>query len=300
MIRNIYSVSVVVGSSKCNAKCSFCGGVPHRGDANEEDSETYENEVGLRTALRLAKQHGAWAISLTGSGEPTVSPKQVSRVLQIVQEEGPFPMVQLFTNGIRIGYEPEFVSQLQDWKELGLTTICMSIHDFDSSCVYGVPTPNPKEIVQRVKEAGLYTRATLVLHNGHIDTKSKYAKMIEFLSDCGCDMVTSWCVVNTDGSACAATPSLLERIKIAFHLRLKPLVMGQVWGGGIVAYRTENGRAIPVRHTSYVTKHSPYRSYVRQLVVFQNGRVSYSWHQDGFDVMGSSGETRGLCTKKWG
>ena len=102
-IDKIFSVSVVVGSNRCNAKCSFCGGRQHRASACGFDSSTYENEVGLRTALRLAKQMGAWTISLTGSGEPTLSPQQVSRVLKIVQEEGPFPIVQLFTNGIKIG-----------------------------------------------------------------------------------------------------------------------------------------------------------------------------------------------------
>lgn len=299
-IDKIFSVSVVVGSNRCNAKCSFCGGRQHRASACNRDSTTYENEVGLRTALRLAKQMGAWTISLTGSGEPTLSPQQVSRVLKIVQEEGPFPIVQLFTNGIKIGGDSwAFQSTLLEWKALGLSTICLSIHDFDSSSVYGVPTPKPADIIEWIHAAGLYVRATVVLQKGHIDSLCKYKQMLNFLAASGADMVTSWNVVNTDGSPCVATPSRWERLKLWLWLRTNPVVTGQVWGGGVYAFKALNGKTIPIRHTSYVTGHEAGNTFVRQLVVFQDGRVSYSWYQPGFDLMGSHKQiSQALCSGK--
>lgn len=54
------------------------------------------------------------------------------------------------------------------------------------------------------------------------------------------------------------------------------LCHGHVWGGGVYDY---NGAIL--RMTDYVTPHDPDLDYVRQLVVFQDGTVAYSWIKDG-------------------
>ena len=51
---------------------------------------------------------------------------------------------------------------------------------------------------------------------------------------------------------------------------------GHVWGGGVFDYK---GNIL--RYTDYVTKHDPKKDFVRQLVVFQDGTVAYSWVREG-------------------
>ena len=51
---------------------------------------------------------------------------------------------------------------------------------------------------------------------------------------------------------------------------------GHSWGGGVFDY---NGNIL--RYTDYVTKHNPTKDFVRQLVVFQDGTVAYSWIREG-------------------
>jgi hypothetical protein len=54
------------------------------------------------------------------------------------------------------------------------------------------------------------------------------------------------------------------------------LCHGHAWGGGVYDY---DGNIL--RLTDYVTKHDPKKDFVRQLVVFQDGTVSYSWIRKG-------------------
>lgn len=67
-IEKIYSVSALVGSSKCNANCSFCAARNLRQDAQSIMPVTF------KSAIKLSARYGGWSLSLTSSGEPTCSP----------------------------------------------------------------------------------------------------------------------------------------------------------------------------------------------------------------------------------
>ncbi|MEK6826997.1 MAG: hypothetical protein AABX99_00755 [Nanoarchaeota archaeon] len=54
------------------------------------------------------------------------------------------------------------------------------------------------------------------------------------------------------------------------------LCHGHSWGGGVYDYQ---GNIL--RITDYVTRHDPKKDFVRQLVVFQDGTVAYSWIKEG-------------------
>ena len=59
------------------------------------------------------------------------------------------------------------------------------------------------------------------------------------------------------------------------HINAK-ICHGHSWGGGVFDYK---GNIL--RITDYVTKHDPKKDFVRQLVVFQDGTVAYSWIRKG-------------------
>ena len=49
-----------------------------------------------------------------------------------------------------------------------------------------------------------------------------------------------------------------------------------MFGGGVYDYKGSI-----LRYTDYVTKHNPKKDFVRQLVVFQDRTVAYSWIREG-------------------
>ena len=284
-IDKIYSVSVVVGTAECNGNCSFCVGRYLRPHA-QEDGEIPRN---LDPALRLCSKYGGWSVSLTGSGEPTLSPNSVTNTLKRIDKlksEGVnFPFVNLFTNGIAIGFFKVFKTEwLPMWKDLGLTAVAVSIHSVDhykQAEAYGLkPEQYPKfeDIFDAIRSAGLTPRVTLLLRKGEIDNEKKYKEAVDILiNKYNIDMITSWPLANHDGSRADFTPSRLGMLKIRWWLKRNTIrVLGHAWGGGVYDYK---GRSL--RLTDYVSKHKPNANFIRQLVVFQDGRVAYSWFQEG-------------------
>ena len=280
-IENIYSVSALVGNGACNADCGFCAGKYLRPQAGK--NKLYDKN--LEAAIKLSARHGGWSLSLTSSGEPTCDPDSFTSALQIYQkcaQQGAyFPNVNLFTNGILFGSEKFCDKYLDAWRELGLNNIAVSIHSADEkeqALVYGVKSyPALETIVSNVEKHGLGVRATLLLRKGGVEDSSKYEEAVNALIEKRIRNITSWPIGNPDGTRTAYTPSRwnLFGIQRWLHKNAK-LCHGHVWGGGVFDY---NGTIL--RYTDYVTKHDPEKDFVRQLVVFQDGTVAYSWIKEG-------------------
>lgn len=280
-IEKIYSVSALVGDGRCNANCGFCAGKYLRPQA--KPNPNYEKN--LEAAIKLSARYGGWSLSLTSSGEPTCDPASLTRALDIYKkcaDQGAyFPNVNLFTNGILLGDE-EFCKQyLPEWKERGLTNVALSIHHPDEvrqAEAYGLQSyPQFEKIVSNVREHELGVRATLLLRKDGIDDAKSYGSAIEQLVEKGIDNITSWPIGNPDGTRNEYTPSRMGLFGIRrwLHKNAK-LCHGHEWGGGVYDYK---GNIL--RITDYVTKHDPKKDFVRQLVVFQDGTVAYSWIKEG-------------------
>lgn len=280
-IEKIYSVSALVGSNKCNANCSFCAAKDLRKDAvsNNKMPETF------KSALKLSARYGGWSLSLTSSGEPTCSPEAITNALKDYQEcakEGAyFPNVNLFTNGILMADNQFCDKWLPEWKDLGLTAVAVSIHDVDEfgqAKAYGLKYYPPFcKIFDNIRKHGLQCRATLLLRKDAIDNAIKYKRAIENLRWIDVENITSWCIGNPDATYNKFSPSFLGRMSIRLWLkRNAKLCHGHIWGGAVYDYK-----GTLIRLTDYVTKHDPKKDFVRQLVVFQDGLVAYSWIKKG-------------------
>lgn len=280
-IEKIYSVSALLGSKACNADCDFCAAKELKKVAPHDNLMP----ITYKSALKLSARYGGWSLSLTSSGEPTCSPLAVTNALKDYQEvsrEGAyFPNVNLFTNGILMGDDNYCARNLPAWKSLGLTAVAVSIHaisEVDQARVYGVKEyPSYKRIFENIRRHGLQGRATILLRKGAIDNADDYKRMIETLKNVGVENITSWPIGNPDGSSNEYSPSKWDLMRIRMWLKNNAkLCHGHVWGGGVYDYRGSL-----VRITDYVTKHDPNKDYVRQLVVFQDGTVAYSWIKEG-------------------
>ncbi len=282
-IEKIYSVSALIGNGSCNAGCDFCAGKYLRSQVKEEDKQKHLKN--LESAIKLSARYGGWSLSLTSSGEVTCDPDSLTEALttynKCANQGAYFPNVNLFTNGILLGDKDFCNKYLKNWKELGLTNIALSIHSVDETeqaKVYHLQNyPKLETIKKNVEDAGLGLRATLLLRKEGVDNSKKYHSAIDSLISKGIDNITSWPVGNPDGSRNEYTPSKLNILGIKYWLKKNAkLCHGHSWGGGVYDY---NGNIL--RITDYVTKHDPNKDFVRQLVVFQNGTVAYSWIKEG-------------------
>jgi hypothetical protein len=237
-------------------------------------------------AIKLSARYGGWSLSLTSSGEPSCDPDAVTKALVVYQKcarEGAyFPNVNLFTNGILFG-DAKFCDEwLPQWKTLGLTNVAVSIHSTDiakQAAAYGRKNyPNFADIFNNIRKHGVGLRCTLLLRKGEVDNAASYKNAITTLIDqYKVDNITSWPVGNPDGTRNEFTPSRFGILAIRMWLKMNAkLCHGHVWGGGVYDF---NGNIL--RLTDYVTKHDPRKDYVRQLVVFQDGTVAYSWIRSG-------------------
>ena len=76
----IQTFSIVAGSEACNARCPFCISkmtVAHGIDLKEPEV----NWRNLRKACLLAQACGVTTAMITGKGEPTLFPNQITRYL---------------------------------------------------------------------------------------------------------------------------------------------------------------------------------------------------------------------------
>jgi sulfatase maturation enzyme AslB (radical SAM superfamily) len=281
-IEKIYSVSALVGNGSCNANCDFCAGEYLRSQSKHEGPLYYKN---LESAIKLSARYGGWSLSLTGSGEPTCDPDAVTRALNVYKKcskEGAFfPNVNLFTNGILFADDNFCQNYLDLWKRLGLTNVAVSIHSVneeEQAKAYNLGSyPSLEKIISNIERRGVGVRGTLLLRKNGVDNPAKYEDAVHTLLDKGIDNITSWPVGNPDGTRNEYTPSwfALSGIKRWLHSHAK-MCHGHVWGGGVYDYK---GNIL--RITDYVTKHDPRKDFVRQLVVFQDGTVAYSWIKEG-------------------
>lgn len=280
-IDKIYSVSAVLGGPACNAKCPGCAGKVLRPDAKKVQNPN-QAPRNIVAASRLALNYGAWTLSLTSSGEPTLYPDAITDTLQTLKNEGvQWPYINLFTNGITIDENwGEMRPNLIKWKKLGLTSVVVSIHSTNSkknSGIYGVAPFSTKTVLDNIKSVGLCAKVVLLLGRDSVASLKEYIDSLNVLKSWGVGLITSWEIRANDGKRIKQSPSILEMLKIRAWLLLKTEnVMGHVWGGMVRNYRGMN-----VRLTDYVSKHKPSNDFLRQLVLLPGGVVSYSWYQKG-------------------
>lgn len=280
-IEKIYSVSALVGIGKCNGNCSFCAGIYLR----NQKLNQLQYDRSLESAIKLSARYGGWSLSLTSSGEPTCEPDSVTRALEVYAKccshGAYFPSVVLFTNGILLGDSKFCDKYLPIWKHLGLTSIAISIHEKDEllqAKAYGLDEyPTFRNIFDNIRKYGIGPRCTLLLRKNGIDSSSAYRDAVNKLLDLGIDNITSWPIGEPNGNRNEYTISRRGLWGIRLWLkRNAKLCHGHAWGGGVYDY---NGNIL--RLTSYVTKHKPRKDFVRQLVVFTDGTVAYSWIREG-------------------
>ncbi len=101
------ATAFVVG---CNLRCFFCWS-PRARDYPESYGEYYTPREVVNKLAKLCKTQGTTRARISG-GEPTIARKHLLELLKLVDEEKAIELFVLETNGILIGYDPNFAKDL--------------------------------------------------------------------------------------------------------------------------------------------------------------------------------------------
>jgi len=256
----VTSLSLFVGTGKCNAKCKHCAGVPLREYAPKTDGDVDLEH--LFQVLQECAAKGAHYLSITSSGEPTLSPESLTKVLQFIKDKKfRFSPINLYTNGIRIGEDLEFSNRfLPLWASLGLTSLYVTIHSIDEKVnakTYGVGQYPPlKLILERIHRAGLLMRANIMLHKAGIFSLQDFQLTTQHLLALGVDKISAWPIRN-----------LKDKVDLDLAPSIKVL-------GSIESWIKKQDLDERIKLTQAKGKKSKVGG---KLTLFPNGKLSSSW-----------------------
>lgn len=278
---NVLTYTAVVGTARCNLRCPFCVAVmtPHY---PKLDAINIPNLV---AGADLAVRGGATTFLITGKGEPTLYPDQVTEVLKAV--EGKFPIVELQTNGLRIA-SGELGRFLPEWKRLGLKTIAISVVHWDREVNAMM---NPREgvmpdlagMVEGLKYMGFTVRLSVVMVKGGIDDIAKFADFIKWAKANGVHQLTLRPVTRPDEADgkvsewirgnCVTTEFASECRQYLNERGTHLLSLG--FGAEVYDVDGQN-----VCLTNCLTLDETGKE-IRQLIYCSDGHIRYDWRYEG-------------------
>src|SRR4030043_452093 len=152
---HIQNFSIVAGSEACNARCPYCISkmTPKQGIELEEPQVNWRN---FRKGAILARNMRVPTVMITGKGEPTLFPEQISKFMSAL-EEFEFPFIELQTNGILLHeQEKKYEHYLKEWYDKGMRSVAISLAHYEPEKNKEIFMPHKKnDIESYVKENGV-------------------------------------------------------------------------------------------------------------------------------------------------
>ncbi len=293
-VMKIQTFSIVTGSEACNARCPFCISkmTAPQGVTLKEPEVNWRN---FRKACQLAKLSGVTTAMLTGKGEPTLFPDQITKYLEELQPYD-FPFIELQTNGIRLSDFMGYVggSLLYRWHDLGLTTIAISIVHHEAEANRRIYTPSRHHYIDlpvlvsllHQIRSGFSVRLACIMIKNCIDRPEALQKLIAFAKGHGVEQLKISPVNkpdfdrNQDPAAWDwtkenhVTPDQVKAITDFLEKR-GTLVMTLMHGAKVYDVGGQN-----VCLSECLTKDGS-SSDLRQLIFFPDGHLRYDWQYPG-------------------
>jgi hypothetical protein len=276
MKTNIFSV--VVGDSRCNASCPFC--VAKMTGSNFSDCIEFD-ERRFNVACQIAEQmrNGLLTVILTGQGEPLLFTKQITRYLQCIDFR--FPLIGLQTNGILV---EKNLDNFRQWKDEGLTTVCLSIASGDHKVSNGIMGINSDynywNAAAMLQEIGLNVRLNctmtkvgtykprdcenIILRANNAGILQTTFREVTMPDPCYSSSIGAWVGSHSvEGAA--------KRLHHYLALNGAVRLMELPHGGVVYDYKDQN---VAIGNCLTDTTNP---DDIRQVIFFPDGRVAYDW-----------------------
>jgi molybdenum cofactor biosynthesis enzyme MoaA len=186
----IQTFSIVAGTALCNAHCPYCISkmTPKQGINLAEPRINWRN---FRKACRLAQISRVTTVLLTGKGEPTLYPNQLTQFLGHLNEYD-FPLIELQTNGILLARK-DYEKHLKKWYDLGLTMIAISIvHQAKekNQQIFNQNYPDLEKLANKLHKLGFSIRLSCTMLKGYAGDVNEIEKLIEYAKRIGIEQIS--------------------------------------------------------------------------------------------------------------
>lgn len=274
----INTLSIVCGTTACNAKCPFC--VSKTTPTNELNDTQTINFRNLNIACRLAKMASATTCLITGKGEPTLYPKLIGKYIAAVQDY--FPFIELQTNGILLN-QLDKKEYLQYWFNGGLTTVSISAvhfnHEFNQK-IYGENYRKLEDNIQLLHSHGFSVRLSImILKDYGLDNDWGLRDLLIWAKNNKVEQLTVRHI--TSGDYSSDTKAWINEHASTFDLKKAVealrghVVLHLPWGA--IVYDV-CGQNICVANC-LTTNDTPEN--MRQIIFYPNGTIGYDWKYSG-------------------
>ena len=281
----IKNLTIVAGSKACNAECPFCIAktTPAYDLALEEPEFNWRK---FKKAALLAERTGAVTALITGKGEPTLFPEQLSNILYELKEYK-IPLIELQTNGIVFdkNYQ-KYKKYLNDWYENGLDLVSLSIthHDNEKNSEILGTKVSLEKIINRLHDHKLSVRITCLLMKDYIDSLEKVLEVVNFAKKLNVEQLSfrelgvsqhpqNESVYSWTKEHILPKKELIP-IKKYFEENAQKLMTTE-YGLTVYDYEGQN-----VAMTNCMTLDSESDN-IRQLIFFPDGHIRYDWQFKG-------------------
>jgi len=257
------------------------------------------NARNFQKAAMLAERAGTTTVLLTGKGEPTLYPNEITEYLTRLGDYS-FPLLELQTNALDIGRLARdgscpsklTIDHLENWYDLGLTTIAISTVDFDSSAnakVYHEDYPPLETTIELLHRLGFSIRLCVMMVRQGIDSPKRLQELISFCRSLKVEQLTARPIRRPDHSDSQQASDYVEKHGVTDQeVRLVNQwvedngvhLMTLMHGAKIYDVLGQNvciGDCLTVEPTS---------DKIRTLIFYSNGRITYDWQHDGAILLG--------------
>lgn len=295
----IQTFSIVIGTRACDAHCPFCVSRMTGFDTLAQSSVV--DEINFAKACRLAEMNHTTTVLMTGKGEPTLYPAEITNYLEMLQK-WQFPFVELQTNGLNIGKlasgetprDPGLtVELLRHWRELGLNTVALStvgVKIEDNSVVYSKNYPDLAKTIHFLHSLGFTVRLGVMMLRGMVDSVERVQEVIAFCREHGVEQLTVRPIRRPKevSHSDATSAYVMERgltkdqedaiAQYYLHESRFKRMMTLPFGAAIVDVDGQN-----LCLTDALNEVGD-NDEVRTLIFYSDGRLTYSWDHDSAAV----------------
>ncbi len=277
--------TVIAGTKACNAQCPYCISrmTPSCGVGLDVRNFNWRN---FNKAAVLADKSGVTTALITGKGEPTLFPEQISRIICELDKHN-FPIIELQTNGIILDtHFPKYKKHLEDWYKNGLTTIAISIVHYKNKR-NNIILPNYpvklERLIARLHKIGFTVRFSCLLVKNYIHSTNDLIELIEFSRKNNVEQLSLRTLhAPNKPEDCNASKWIVKNklpdknLKDIYDFLRKNAVELMKTNYGAIVYDF-NGQNVCV--TNALTSQN--EEEIRQLIFFPDGHLRYDWQYKG-------------------
>jgi len=244
-------------------------------------------------ACELASRQGVTTAMITGKGEPTLFPQEVSDYTKQLDAYG-FAFIELQTNGLRL-MNGDLDAYLKDWWDKGMTHIALSVVGWQNEanhqiyCPHWTQAPDYKALISKLHSYNFAVRLCCIMAKGFTRTVNDVKALVDFCKSNNVEQLTIRGVQqpNSVDSQDADAVATLKWVA-QHHLEVAELREIERWldsehkllmtlSYGAKVYDV-NGQNLCLSNCLTIR---PSTDEVRQLIYFPDGSLRWDWQYEG-------------------